>query len=81
MLESRFAYSAYLRHRTERPHPEGELDHISSALLRLRGENPFGYLKTLTGLLPYILPKCTELESEAKEKKPLTWFTDQNPFE
>lgn len=60
---------------------EGELDHISNALLRLRGENPFGYLKTLTGLLPYILPKCTELESEVKEKKPLTWFTDQNPFE
>ena len=59
---------------------EGELDHISSALVRLRGANPFGYLKILTGLLPYVLPKCTEVESDTKEKKPLTWFTDQNPF-
>ena len=59
---------------------EGELDHIESTLAQLRKSNPFGYLKTLCALLPYILPKCTELESEAKEKKPLTWFTEQNPF-
>lgn len=44
------------------------------------GRTPYCPIKTLTGLLPYILPKCTEQESEAKEKKPLTWFTDQNPF-
>ena len=58
---------------------EGELNHIESTLAQLRKSNPFGYLKTLCALLPYLLPKCTHTTAEINvPSKPPSWFTDSD---
>jgi len=54
---------------------EGEVPHIQKALEELRAEGPGHYIRAITGLLPYFLPKQTEIELKVHEKaKPPTWF-------
>lgn len=54
---------------------EGQVDNIEDSLDRIREESDEKYIKALTGLLPYFLPKQQEVEVNVKEAtKPPTWF-------
>ncbi len=54
---------------------EGQVDHIEDSLDRIREESDEKYVKALTGLLPYFLPKQQEIELNVKDApKAPTWF-------
>jgi len=54
---------------------EGQVDHIEDSLDRIREESDEKYVKALTGLLPYFLPKQQEIDVSVKEKPSApTWF-------
>jgi len=54
---------------------EGQVDHIEDSLDRIREESDEKYVKALTGLLPYFLPKQQEIDLNVKEKPSApSWF-------
>lgn len=54
---------------------EEEMPFIRDALEELREEGSAVYLRAITGLMPYFLPKVTEIEMKVSEVvKPPTWF-------
>ena len=56
---------------------EGQLTHVENELELLREESAEKYLKALSSLLPYFLPKQTENEITLNlpDHKP-SWFTE-----
>jgi len=56
---------------------EGELGHIEESLGLLRENSPEKYLKALSGLFPYFMPKQIESEITISEApKPPSWFDE-----
>jgi len=56
---------------------EGQVTHIEDSLDRIREESDEKYIKALTGLLPYFLPKQQELElTTAEAVRPPSWWED-----
>ena len=54
---------------------EGQMDNIEDSLDRIREESDEKFIKALTGLLPYFLPKQQEVDITMNEApKPPTWF-------
>ena len=56
---------------------EGQISHVADELDLLREESPEKYLKALSSLLPYFMPKQTETEVtlNVPDHKP-SWFTE-----
>ena len=54
----------------------GETDRIHEALNEMFECNKKEYLKVMIRLLPYVMPKATEIESTESEsgRRPLSWF-------
>jgi hypothetical protein len=56
---------------------EGEMSHIQEELAVLRENSPEKYLKALSGLLPYFMPKQSETEIFFNETvTPPSWFDE-----
>ncbi len=56
---------------------EGEIENIKDSLDRLREESDEKYVKALTGLLPYFLPKQQEVDVTMKAPpKPPSWYDE-----
>mgnify|MGYP005998199531 FL=1 len=56
---------------------EGQVEHIEDSLDRIRTESDEKYIKALTGLLPYFMPKQQEVSVEVNEAPPApSWFAD-----
>jgi hypothetical protein len=56
---------------------EGQVDYIEDALDRIRENDDEKYIKALTGLLPYFMPKQQEIDVSMREApKPPSWFDD-----
>ncbi len=54
---------------------QGEVKHIEDALDGLRNESAEKYLKALSSLFPYFMPKQQEIDVSVKEKPSApTWF-------
>jgi len=54
---------------------EGQIDNIEDSLDRIREESDEKYVKALTGLLPYFLPKQQEIDVNVQEKASApSWF-------
>lgn len=54
---------------------EGQVEHIEDSLDRIREDSDEKYVKALTGLMPYFMPKQQEVDVTMKEApKPPTWF-------
>ena len=57
---------------------EGEMGFIKEELALLRESSGEKYLKALSGLLPYFMPKQSETEVTINEPiKPPSWFQDE----
>ena len=57
----------------------GEADRIQEALSEVFESNKKDYLLIMARLLPYIIPKATEVPTnEPAERKPLSWFGDRS---
>ena len=56
----------------------GETDRIHEALDEVFECNKKEYLQVMIRLLPYVMPKATEVESTESEsgRRPLSWFGD-----
>ena len=56
----------------------GQTDRIQEALDEVFECNKKEYLNVMIRLIPYVMPKATEVESEEVEsdRKPLSWFGD-----
>ena len=55
----------------------GQTDRIQEALDEVFECNKREYLQIMVRLLPYVMPKATEVEStETAKHKKLSWFTD-----
>jgi len=56
---------------------EGEIDNVKEALESVRKENPAKYLDVLSKLLPYFMPKLTDITTNGKEitNEKITPFT------
>lgn len=52
---------------------EGEVDHVQKALMDVRKEDKATYLKLLAQLMPYFIPKKTDVTSNGKglHEKPI----------
>lgn len=52
---------------------EGEIDHVKEALDEVRKEDKANYLKILAQLIPYFIPKKTDVTSNGKglHEKPI----------
>jgi len=56
---------------------EGQVEHIEDSLDRIREDSDEKYIKALTGLMPYFMPKQQEVSVEVNEKPSApSWFTD-----
>lgn len=56
---------------------EGEMQNIQDSLAILREESDEKYLKALSSLMPYFMPKQTETEVTVNDApKPPSWFDD-----
>ena len=54
----------------------GEADRIQEALSEVFESNKKDYLLIMAPLLPYVIPKATEVPTnELAERKPLSWFS------
>lgn len=54
---------------------EGQVEHIEDSLDRIREESDEKYVKALTGLLPYFMPKQQEIDVSLKPKASApSWF-------
>ena len=54
----------------------GEADRIQEALSEVFESNKKDYLLIMARLLPYVIPKATEVPTnEPAERKPLSWFS------
>ena len=54
----------------------GEADRIQEALSEVFESNKKDYLLIMARLLPYVIPKATELPTnEPAERRPLSWFS------
>lgn len=54
---------------------EGQIQHVEDSLDRIREESDEKYIKALTGLLPYFMPKQQEVDVTMKEQpKPPSWW-------
>jgi len=61
---------------------EGEMQFIQEELALLRESSGEKYLKALSGLLPYFMPKQSEHEVTINEPiKPPSWFGETSPSE
>ena len=58
----------------------GETDRIHEALNEVFESNKKEYLQVMIRLLPYVMPKATEIESTESEsgRRPLSWFGGTN---
>lgn len=55
----------------------GQTDRIQEALDEVFECNEREYLQIMVRLLPYVMPKATEVSlAEPSERKKLSWFTD-----
>ena len=55
----------------------GQTDRIQEALDEVFECNKLEYLQIMMRLLPYVMPKATEVEStETAKHQKLSWFTD-----
>ena len=55
----------------------GQTDRIQEALDEVFECNKREYLQIMVRLLPYVMPKATEIEPERPaERKPLSWFSE-----
>ena len=58
---------------------EGEVENIKDSLELLREESTEKYLKALSSLFPYFMPKQSETELTINEPiKPPSWFGDKD---
>lgn len=58
---------------------EGEMGFIQEELAVLRENSPEKYLKALSGLLPYFMPKQSEMDITVNEPiKPPSWFGNKD---
>lgn len=55
---------------------EGEVCHVQKALADVRNEDSVNYLKLLTNLFPYFIPKKTDVTTNGKDIN----MTDSKPF-
>ena len=54
----------------------GEADRIQEAISEVFESNKKDYLLIMARLLPYVIPKATEVPTnEPAERKPLSWFS------
>ena len=55
----------------------GQTDRIQEALDEVFECNKREYLQIMVRLLPYVMPKATEMDhSEPSERRKLSWFSD-----
>lgn len=55
---------------------EGEVCHVQKALAAVRNEDSVNYLRLLTNLFPYFIPKKTDVTTNGKDIN----MTDSKPF-
>ena len=46
---------------------EGEIDNVKESLNQVRSENPYNYLNVLSKLLPYFMPKLSDITSKGEK--------------